>query len=90
MVFIAFNSQGIDNLQMKGGYAANLFFSPAIFLIIYTLSRCLFKLIYKSESIMSGYLSFNWEQGAYRKLHIGDSVFTILTLVLPILIPLFI
>jgi len=90
LAFIAFNYQGIDSLQMKGGYAANLFFSPAMFLITYTLCRYFFKLIFKNEPIMSGYLSTNWEQGEYRKLHMGDSMFTVITLILPVVFPLFI
>jgi len=90
MALIAFKYQGIEPLQMKGGYAANHFFSPALFLIIYFLSRYLFKLIYKNEPIMTSYWSKDWDQGEFRKLHIGDSLFTVITLVLPILIPMFI
>ena len=90
MAIIAFKSQGIEELQMKGRHAANNLFAPALFLIIYFLSRYLFKLIYKYEPIMASYLSTSWSQGEQRKLHIGDSLFTVITLVLPILITLFI
>ncbi|PWH84637.1 hypothetical protein [Brumimicrobium oceani] len=90
LAFMAFKYQGMESLQMKGGYAANDLFSPALFLIIYFLYRYLFKLIYKYEPIMTSYWSTSWDQEHHRKLHVGDSLFTVITLVLPILIPMFI
>lgn len=90
LALIAFNMQGIESLQMKGGYAANWFFTPALFLITYILFRYIFKLLFKNEPIMASYRATSWDQAEYRRLHAGDSIFTMLTLVLPMLIPLLI
>ncbi|MDX2361774.1 MAG: hypothetical protein QNK23_13275 [Crocinitomicaceae bacterium] len=89
LAFTAYYFPYMESLQMKNGYAMNSLYSPAIFLVIYVLSRYLFKLIFKNEPIMAGYMSLSWEQGEYRKLHLGDSLFTVATLILPMIIPLF-
>ncbi|XOV66153.1 MAG: hypothetical protein ACFHU9_11000 [Fluviicola sp.] len=85
-----FNLQGFETLQMKKGYAANWLFSPAFFLITFTTTRYLFKLIFKNEPIMAGYMQRSWNQGEYRRLHLGDSLFTVINMLLPMLIPLWI
>lgn len=89
-IIVALNMQGIDALQNKVGYAANWLLSPGLFLLTYVIARFLFKAIFKNEPIMAGYMQFSWEQGEYRKLHLGDSLFTVITLFLPMLIPLWI
>jgi hypothetical protein len=85
-----FNLQGFDTLQMENGYAANWLFSPAFFLITFTTTRYLFKLIFKNEPIMAGYMQKSWDQGEYRRLHLGDSLFTVINMFFPVLIPLWI
>ncbi|MCR9171174.1 MAG: hypothetical protein NXI10_01685 [bacterium] len=85
-----FNLQGFDSLQMKNGYAADWLFVPAFFLITFTVTRYLFKLIFKNEPIMAGSMMSSWEQGEYRRLHLGDSLFTVINGFVPMLIPIWI
>lgn len=77
----------IDDLKLKmvNGNAATWLFLPLLFLIYFSLLRFVFLEIYKNEPIMAGFRASSWEQGEYRKLHLGDSFFTILTLILPFL-----
>lgn len=59
---------------------------PFFFLIIYQILRFSFKLFFRNEPILSGYLQKSWDQGEYRRLHYGDVVFTILLLFLPVIV----
>jgi|SRR5690554_1233517 len=73
------------SLKMINGNAAEWTFFPLLFMIYYWLLRRLFLLIFGNEPLMTGYMQSSWEQGEYRKLHMGDAFFTILTLILPFL-----
>ncbi len=72
-------------LEMVNGNAATWTFFPVLFMIYFGLLRQLFLKLFKNEPLMSGYYQTSWEQGEYRKLHMGDVIFTILTLILPFL-----
>lgn len=74
-----------ESLKMKNGNAAEWTFFPLLFMIYYWALRQMFLKIYGNEPLMTGYMQSSWEQGEYRKLHIGDAIFTILTLILPFL-----
>lgn len=56
---------------------------PFFFLVIYQFLRFIFKRIFGNEPILAGYWQRSWDQGEYRRLHFGDSVFTIALLFLP-------
>ena len=73
------------SLKMINGNAAEWTFFPLLFMIYYWLFRRLFLLIFGNEPLMTGYMQSSWEQGEYRKLHMGDAFFTILPLILPFL-----
>ena len=77
----------IDRESLKMGYrnAAEWTFLPLLFMIYYWVFRQLFLRIFKNEPLMTGYMQTSWEQGEYRRLHMGDALFTILTLILPFL-----
>lgn len=77
----------VDNklLIMPNGNAAFWAFLPLLFLIYYAIFRTLFIIIFGHEPLMTGYMQSSWEQGEYRRLHFGDAVFTILTLLSPFL-----
>jgi len=72
-----------ESLKMANGNAAEFTFLPILFMAYYWMFRQLFLKIFKNEPIMAGYMQISWEQGEYRRLHIGDIYFTILTLILP-------
>lgn len=72
-----------ESLKMVKGSVATWTFLPLFFMIYYWIFRNLFLIVFGNEPIMGGYLQSSWEQGEYRKLHIGDSIFTALTLILP-------
>ena len=74
-----------ESLQMVNGNAAEWTFLPLLFMIYYWLIRQLFLKVYKCEPLMTSFGQFSWDQGEYRRLHIGDSIFTVLTLILPFL-----
>lgn len=59
---------------------------PFFFLFIYQILRFSFKLFFRNEPILSGYLQKSWDQGEYRRLHYGDAIFTILLLFLPAIV----
>lgn len=79
-----------QSLQMPNGNAAEWTFFPLLFLIYYWLLRQLFLKIFKNEPLMTGYMQISWDQREYRRLHMGDALFTILTLILPFLTTLLI
>ena len=70
---------------MPNGNAAFCSFLPILFMIYYSILRRLFLVIFGNEPIMKAYMQSNWEQGEYRRLHHGDALFTVLTLILPFL-----
>ncbi|PHS06376.1 MAG: hypothetical protein COA88_10830 [Kordia sp.] len=72
-----------ESLQMVNGNASYWTFFPILFMIYYWIFRQLFLKTFKNEPLMTGYMQSSWEQGEYRKLHMGDVMFTILTLILP-------
>ena len=74
-----------ESLKMVNGNAAEWTFFPLLFMIYYWVFRQLFLKIFKNEPLMTGYMQTSWEQGEYRRLHMGDATFTILTLMLPFL-----
>ncbi len=74
-----------ESLQMVNGNAAEWTFFPMLFMIYYWIFRQLFLKIFKNEPLMTRYMQVSWEQGEYRRLHMGDAIFTILTLILPFL-----
>jgi hypothetical protein len=74
-----------ESLKMVNGNAAEWTFFPLLFMIYYWVFRQLFLKIFKNEPLMTGYIQTSWEQGEYRRLHMGDAIFTILTLILPFL-----
>lgn len=74
-----------DSLKMANGNAATFAFLPLLFMIYYWILRNLFLIIFGNEPLMTGYMQSSWEQGEYRKLHMGDAAFTVLTLILPLL-----
>jgi len=78
------------SLEMAKGNAATWTFLPLLFMIYYGLFRQLFLKLFKNEPLMTGYLMMSWEQGEYRRLHFGDAIFTISTLILPFLTTLLI
>lgn len=79
-----------ESLKTVNGNAAEWTFFPLLFMIYYWVFRQLFLQIFKNEPIMTGYMQTSWEQGEYRRLHMGDALFTILTLILPVLTTLLI
>jgi len=74
-----------ESLKMKNGNAAEWTFFPLLFMIYYWILRQVFLKIYGNEPLMTGYMQSSWEQGEYRRLHMGDAIFTVLTLILPYL-----
>jgi hypothetical protein len=73
------------SLKMLQGNAAAWTFLPLFFIIYYTIFRQIYMKIFKDEPLMTGYMQTSWEQREYRRLHFGDALFTILTLILPLL-----
>ena len=78
------------SLEMANGNAATWTFLPLLFMVYFGLLRNLFLKMFNNEPLMTGYMQWSWEQGEYRRLHYGDTIFTILTLILPFLTTLFI
>ncbi len=78
------------SLEMANGNAATWTFLPLLFMIYFGLFRQLFLKLFKNEPLMTGYMQTSWEQGEYRRLHFGDAIFTISTLILPFLTTLLI
>lgn len=78
------------SLEMANGNAATWTFLPLLFMIYFGLIRQLFLKMFKNEPLMTGYMYPSWEQGEYRRLHFGDAIFTISTLILPFLTTLLI
>ena len=74
-----------ESLKMVNGNAAEWTFLPLLFMVYYWILRQLFLKIFKYEPLMTGFMQKNWDQGEYRRLHMGDAIFTISTLFLPIL-----
>ncbi|MDR4954328.1 hypothetical protein REB14_19280 [Chryseobacterium sp. ES2] len=74
-----------ESLKMPNGNAATWAFFPLLYMIYYWIFRNLFLIIFGNEPLMTGYMQSSWEQGEYRKLHIGDAIFTVSTLFLPFL-----
>ncbi|CAD0219653.1 hypothetical protein KYG33_01365 [Chryseobacterium sp. D764] len=74
-----------ESLKMTNGSAATWAFLPLFFMIYYWILRNLFIIIFGNEPLMTGYMQSSWEQGEYRKLHMGDAIFTVLTLISPFL-----
>jgi hypothetical protein len=74
-----------ESLKMVNGNAAEWTFFPLFFMIYYWIFRQLFLKLFENEPLMTGYMQTSWEQGEYRRLHMGDAIFTILTLILPFL-----
>ncbi|MDW9379116.1 hypothetical protein [Chryseobacterium sp. JV558] len=74
-----------ETLKMPNGNAATFAFLPLLYMVYYWILRNLFLIIFGNEPLLTGYMQSSWEQGEYRKLHMGDAVFTILTLILPFL-----
>lgn len=72
-----------ESLKMTNGSAATWTFLPLFFMIYYWILRNLFIIIFGNEPLMTGYMQSSWEQGEYRKLHMGDAIFTVLTLISP-------
>jgi hypothetical protein len=70
---------------MEKGNAATWTFFPVLFIIYFGLFRQLFLKLFKNEPLMTGYMRWSWEQGEYRRLHMGDAIFTISTLIFPFL-----
>jgi hypothetical protein len=78
------------SLEMANGNAATWTFLPLLFMIYFGLFRQLFLKLFKNEPLMTGYMQTSWEQAEYRRLHFGDAIFTISTLILPFLTTLLI
>ena len=74
-----------ESLKIVNRNAAHWTFLPLIFMIYYWILRQLFLKIFKNEPLMTGYMQSSWDQGEYRRLHMGDAIFTVLTLILPFL-----
>ncbi|MCS4302751.1 hypothetical protein [Chryseobacterium sp. BIGb0232] len=74
-----------ETLKMPNGNAAAFAFLPLFYMIYYWILRNLFLIIFGNEPLQTGYMQSSWEQGEYRKLHMGDAIFTVLTLLLPFL-----
>ncbi len=74
-----------ESLQMANGNAAQWTFFPLLFMIYYWIFRQLFLKIYKSEPLMVSYMETYSAEAVYRRLHIGDLIFTLSTLMLPFL-----
>jgi predicted membrane protein len=74
-----------ESLKMPNGNAATWAFLPLFFMIYYWILRTLFLIIFGNEPLMTGYMQSSWEQGEDRRLHMGDAIFTVLTLILPFL-----
>ena len=74
-----------ESLKMPNGNAAEWTFHPLLFMIYYWIFRQLFLKIFKNEPLMAGFMQTSWEQGEYRRLHLGDVIFSMLTLILPFL-----
>jgi hypothetical protein len=73
------------SLEMVNGNAAFWTFLPVLFMVYFGILRQLFLKLFKNEPLMSGYMQWSWDQGEYRRLHFGDAIFTISTLILPFL-----
>jgi hypothetical protein len=71
------------SLKMVNGNAVEFTFLPILFMVYYWIFRQLFLKMFKNEPIMAGYMNTSWDQGEYRRLHMGGIFFTILTLILP-------
>lgn len=71
-------------LQAVNGSFATWAFQPLLFMVYYWIFRQLFLKIFKNEPLMTYPGMMSWEIGEYRRLHMGDAVFTICTLILPI------
>ena len=80
---------GRESLKMQNGNAATWAFLPLFYMIYYWIFRNLFRIIFGDEPLMTGYMQSSWKQGEYRKLHMGDAIFTVSTLILPFLTTLF-
>ncbi|WP_417609066.1 hypothetical protein [Owenweeksia hongkongensis] len=85
--FSFFGYLNIDrhSLEMVNGNAATWTFLPFFFIVYFGLFRQLFLKLFKNEPLITGYIQTSWEQGEYRRLHFGDAIFTISTLILPFL-----
>jgi len=87
VILATFGFLNIDNqeLKMENGTAAAWAFIPLFFMIFYWFIRQIFIMKFHNKPLMTGYFKSSWNQGEYRRLHIGDALFTILTLILPML-----
>lgn len=69
-----------------GNINASVFFYLPLFSLLYIgFFRMFFQEIYYEEPIMAKPYSIGLNQGEYRRLHAGDIIFTIFTLLAPIL-----
>lgn len=85
IAYFGYSNLSRPSLKMANGNAAEWTFFPLLFMIYYWVFRQFFLLIFGNEPLMTGYMQSSWEQGEYRRLHMGDALFTILTLILPFL-----
>lgn len=85
LALLGYFSTSRESLKMPNGNAATWAFLPLFFMIYYWIFRNLFLIIFGNEPLMTGYMQSSWEQGEYRRLHMGDAIFTVLTLILPFL-----
>jgi hypothetical protein len=85
IAILGFMNYERPSLQMENGNAASWMYLPLLFMIYYKILRLAFIKLFKNEPLMTGYMQFSWNQGEYRRLHLGDSMFTIGTLILPFL-----
>src|SRR5690554_7228841 len=85
--FALFGYLNIDrpSLQMARGNAVTYTFLPILYIVYFGPLRQWFLKVFKNEPLMAGYMQWSWDQGEYRRLHFGDVIFTIATLILPIL-----
>jgi len=87
LILALFGFLNIDriSLEMAKGSGASFTFLPLLFMIYFGAFRQIFIKLFKNEPLIAGYMQTSWNQGEYRKLHMGDVFFTILTVILPFL-----
>jgi len=84
--FLNFNDPSI---QLKNGSAAAFLFLPIFYLVFYIILRKIYLVLFADEPLMTAPYMWSWNSGEHRKHNFPDAIFTILTVMLPLLMVYF-
>jgi hypothetical protein len=84
LALIGFLMRNQPSVKFVDINASVFLYLPIFSLIFLGFLRLLFKKMYGEEPLMTKAYSLSWEQGEYRRLHLGDLLFTLFTNLGPI------